>query len=120
MFNDFAAFHASLQQAWPEKSVPHEKARTHYEWYQKALSQKQIVLGREKDLQSLIEQYGLAEKNGSMLIGVTNWDILVNDSWILGGIHAQLPFLLKTVLTFDSVYNLSQKDNPDQTRVMYV
>ena len=55
-----------------------------------------------------------------MLIGVKTWDILVNDSWILGGIHAQLPFLLKTVLTCNTVYNVDQKDNPDQTRVMYV
>ena len=65
MFNDFAAFHASLQQAWPEKNVPQEKANTYHEWYKKARSQKQIVLGREKDLQSLVKQYGLAEKNGS-------------------------------------------------------
>jgi len=120
MFNDFGAFQASLQQAWPEKNVAQEKAKTYYEWYQKAKSQKQIVLGREKDLEGLKEKYGLAEKNGSMLIGVTSWDILVNDSWILGGIHAQLPFLLKTVLTYNSVYNLDQKDNPDQTRVMFV
>jgi hypothetical protein len=120
MFNDFGAFHASLQQAWPEKNVPQEKAKTYYEWYQKARSQTEIVLGREKDLESLKKQYGVAEEGGSMLIGVTNWDILVNDSWILGGIHKQLPFLLKTVLTFASVYNVEQKDNPDQTRVMYV
>ena len=120
MFNDFGAFYASLQQAWPKKNVSQEKAKAYYDWYEKAKSQKQIVLGREKDLESLKEQYGLAEKNGSMLIGVKNWDILVNDSWILGGIHAQSPFLLKTVLTYDTVYNVAQKDNPDQTRVMFV
>ena len=92
MFNDFGAFHASLQQAWPEKNVPQEKAKVYYEWYQKAKAQKQIVLGREKDLESLKEKYGLAEKNGSMLIGVKNWDILVNDSWILGGFTCSCPF----------------------------
>jgi hypothetical protein len=120
MFNDFGAFHASLQQAWPEKNVPQEKAKAYYEWYQKARLQKQIVLGREKDLEGLKALYGVAEKNGSMLIGVTNWGILVNDSRILGGIHGQMPFLLKTVLAYSTVYNVAQKDNPDQTRVMYV
>ena len=59
-----------------------------------------------KDLEGLRKQYGVAEQGGSMLIGVTSWDILVKDSWILGGIHEQLPFLLKTVLDFNSVYNL--------------
>jgi len=119
MFNHLGAFQASLQQAWPEKDLT-RTAPTYYEWYQKARSQKEIVLGREKDLESLKKQYGVAEEGGSMLIGVKTWDILVNDSWILGGIHAQLPFLLKTVLTFASVYNVEQKNNPDQTRVMYV
>ena len=56
MFNDFGAFQASLQQAWPEKNVAQEKAKTYYEWYQKAKSQKQIVLGREKDLEGLKEK----------------------------------------------------------------
>jgi hypothetical protein len=118
MFNDFGTFYAYLTVAW--QNVPQEKATGYYKWYQKALSQKQIVLGREKDLETVKKEYGLAEEGGQMLIGVKTWDILVNDSWILGGIHAQLPFLLKTVLTFDSVYNVEQKNNLDQTRVMYV
>lgn len=137
MFNDFGAFHLSLQQAWneakrdeekrtgkpiptAEKELTQEKAKTYYEWYQKARSQKEIVLGREQDLESLKKQYGVAEEGGSMLIGVTKWDIWVNDSWILGGIHAQVPFLLKTVLTFDSVYNMGETKNEDQTRVLFV
>ena len=120
MFNDFAAFYASFQHAWPEKNVDQAQANAYYGWYLNARSQNKIVLGREKDLQSLKDEYGLAEEGGRMLIGVKTWDIVVNDSWILGGIHAQSPFLLKTVLTFDSVYNVEQKNNPDQTRVMYV
>jgi len=120
MFNDFAAFYASFQHAWPEKNVDQAQANAYYGWYLNARSQNKIVLGREKDLQTLKDEYGLAEEGGSMLIGVKTWDIVVNDSWILGGIHKQLPFLLKTVLTFDSVYNVGEKNNPDRTRVMYV
>jgi hypothetical protein len=121
MFNDFAAFYASFQHAWPEKNVDQAQANAYYGWYLNARSQNKIVLGREKDLQSLKDEYGLAEEGGRMLIGVTNWDIWVNDSWILGGIHKQLPFLLKTVLTFDSVYNKKKEDyKTDKTRVMYV
>jgi hypothetical protein len=130
MFTDFGAFFASIQDAW---DVDQAKANAYYVWYLSARAQNKIVLGREKDLESLKKEYGLAEEGGSMLIGVKTWDIMVNDSWILGGIHAQSPFLLKTVLTFDSVYNVKgwqelnaaqkQKKEPppiDKTRVMFV
>ena len=138
MFNDFGAFYASLKQGWkaakkatkedakpgtepPDEGLTQEKAKTYYEWYQKARSQKEIVLGREKDLESLKKQYGVAEEGGSMLIGVNGWDIWVNDSWIMGGIHSQLPFLLKTVLTFASVYNTKKEDyETNKARVLFV
>ena len=119
-YNSFAEFESGLKQAWPETKRPADKMNAYYEWYKLAKAQNKIVLGREKDLNQVIHVYGRASTGGAMLIGVKNWDIIVNDSWILGGIHGLVPFYLKTILDFDSVYNESQQRNPDPTRILYV
>jgi hypothetical protein len=119
MFDSFGAFNASLQQAWSDAKIPQEKAQLYYEWYKFARQQSQIVIGHSDDLVKLKARYGVAGAGGSMLIGAQTWDIIVNDSWIMGGVHAQVPFLLKTVLDFNNVYKPEQRNNPDQTRVLW-
>jgi hypothetical protein len=119
-YNTYPEFEAALKQAWPESKAAIDKMMSYYEWYKLAKAQNKIVLGREKDLNQVINVYGRASVGGAMLIGVKNWDILVNDSWVMGGIHAQVPFFLKTILSFDTVYNEAQQRNPDPTRVLFV
>ena len=123
-YNTLADFDAALRAGWPEQAFPAEDVRMYFEWYKLAKAQERIVLGREKDLQQVISKYGRAGTGGAMLIGVKTWNIWVNDSWILGGIHAHIPFYLFAETaknwTYDAVYNEAQAANADPTRVLFV
>lgn len=128
MYDTFAEFDAGLKQAWPElQSASPDKIKGYYMWYTLARAQDKIVIGRQEHLEQVKRRYGVAAQGGAMLIDVKGWDIITNDSWILGGIHALNPFYLRTVLTFAAsdtagtspVYNDKEKDNPDPTRIMF-
>jgi hypothetical protein len=92
----------------------------YWEWYSMARGQKEIILGRGQDIRSLVKEYGYAQAGGSILLGAQTWDILVNDCWILGGVHSHAVFYLKTVLSQDTVYSAADKGRTDPTRILYV
>ena len=128
MYDSFPEFDAALKQAWPEAmSAPPDKIKGYYMWYTLARAQDKIVIGRQEHLEEVKKKYGVAGGGGAMLIDVKGWDIITNDSWIIGGIHALNPFYLRTVLTLtpsqaagtSPVYNEKEQNNPDPTRVMF-
>lgn len=119
-YNSYPEFAAGLVQAWPEAQTADDTLKSYYEWYKLARAQNRIVLGREHDLNQFVAAYGRAGTGGAMLIGVKSWDIIVNDCWMMGGINAQIPFFLKTVLDYNAVYNTAQKANADPTRALFV
>ena len=118
MYNDYGSFESGLLQAWPEANQ--DKLKAYYGWYQLARKQDKLVLGRTAHLELVKQKYGIAGQDGILLIGIEGWDPIVNDSWIMGGIHSTIPFYLMSVLSYNTVYNKKEASNPDPTRVMYV
>ena len=118
MYNDYGSFESGLLQAWPEADKG--KLEAYYEWYKRAGKQDKLVLGHGMHLELVKEKYGTADQGGTLLIGIKDWDPIVNDCWIMGGIHSTKPFYLMSVLSYNTVYNKKEASNPDPTRVMYV
>jgi len=110
MSYDQAAFNAAISPLVPEKS--RSMIPMYWALYNAASSQiEYIVLGREIDIKGLVDQHGLAQKGGHILLDLKGWDTFCNDSWILGGIHAKLPFFVKTILD-DPYVSSRDRDKP--------
>jgi hypothetical protein len=110
-YASFVEFRAALLQTIvTTESMSDARIDILYSYYQHALRQSSLILGRLDDIKPLVGQHGTAFEGGSGALFVTpegyskemsdqqgkKWSIIRNDCFILGGIHGHATFYLKT------------------------
>jgi hypothetical protein len=123
MYHTLAEFEAAIFASDPPYT-DHDLASIEVAWrvYQTALSQTPVdclVLGRKTGphfagigiddvLRANFRTINEWETDGAVLqMGEDEWTYLVNDAWVLGGVHSHKPFYIASERTPDNIYSVN-------------